>query len=75
MRKMIRPRGKLATRLELQTPQALNKVVTDLNTGELSAAPPRELPNVPTVHDVADAAKPGNIPDFFIGMVRKNIYG
>jgi len=69
MRKMMKPRGKLAKRLELQSPATMDAMLGNINSGMLSAAPPRVLPQVSTVNDIADAAKPKNAPEPLVDLL------
>lgn len=71
VRKALRPRGRLARRLQLDTPQAMDTMLVDLNSGELSAAPARETPAVSTVNDIAEAAQPSNAPQVLIDLLNK----
>ncbi len=67
MRKLLRPRGKLVKRLALDDDVNLDNLVSRINDGEVSAAPPQETPEgIVTTDDIAEAAKPSNIPDFLI---------
>jgi hypothetical protein len=60
MRKLVRPRGPLASRALPKAARAegLAQVVVGLNEGRLSSDPPRPPVSGPTVEQVADAAKP-----------------
>lgn len=69
MRKMLKPRGKLAKRLELQSPATMDAMLGNINSGVLSAAPPRVLPQISTVKDIADAAKPDDSPELLVDLL------
>ncbi|MDT5189746.1 MAG: hypothetical protein QOI28_1997 [Mycobacterium sp.] len=56
MRRVMRPGGPLAKRLDLTDPIAAADVVEQANDGTISAAPPREPPALVTPDDLAHAA-------------------
>ncbi|MAU01155.1 MAG: hypothetical protein CL608_28765 [Anaerolineaceae bacterium] len=70
MRRAIRPGGKLAKRLELQAPGTAATVVTRVNDGEITAAPPKIPPSeIMTPDDLADAVEPqGPAEQFWVGV-------
>ncbi len=71
MRKLLSPRGRLVKRLPFNESVTTDNLVTRLNEGEVSAAPPRGTPETTTLQDLADNLKPGNVPGFVVGLVEK----
>jgi len=72
MRKVLRPNGKIAKRLSLDETNNLDNLITRINTGEVSAAPPKVTPEgLQTAEDIADAAKPSNVPDFILDLLER----
>ena len=58
-RRLIRPNGKVTQRLNVSEVLDYQQLVTDLNEGKVTAAPPKETPSVlPTLDDVAEQTKP-----------------
>lgn len=65
MRKQLRPRGPLARRLPFDDNARPTNIVTRINEGAVSAAPPRESPpSLTGLEDAAETAKPDSIPAF-----------
>ncbi|MGD2092027.1 MAG: hypothetical protein PVH61_38005 [Candidatus Aminicenantes bacterium] len=71
MRKLLQPRGRLVKRLPFNESVTTDNLVTRLNEGEVSAAPPRVTPEVNTLQDAADLLKPRNVPDFVVNLLDK----
>lgn len=71
MRKLLRPRGRLVKRLPFNESVTTENLVTRLNEGKVSAAPPRETPEVNTLQDAADLLKPQNVPGFIVNLLNK----
>jgi len=69
MRKLLSPRGRLVKRLPFNASVTTDNLVTRLNEGVVSAAPPRVTPEVNTLQDVADLLKPDNMPGFVIDLL------
>ncbi|MFZ1789187.1 MAG: hypothetical protein WAT92_12770 [Saprospiraceae bacterium] len=70
MRKVLRPRGKIATRLNFDETRTPYNLITRINAGEVSAAPPKVIPEgIQTPKDIADLAKSSNIPDFILDFL------
>jgi hypothetical protein len=63
-RRMVRPRGKLVQRLSLDRRFDYEVLIHGLNDGTLTAAPPRPVPGMPTVADVANAIFPAGLPNW-----------
>ncbi|HEY4108099.1 hypothetical protein [Puia sp.] len=75
MRRIVRPRGRMAVRLQKQLPAGetlrLETVVTRVGTGELPASPPKvTAPALPTVDSIAGAISPA-IPGWLKDLLRK----
>lgn len=71
MRKLISPRGRLVKRLPFNASVTTENLITRLNEGDVSAAPPRVTPEVNTLEDVADMLKPDNVPGFIVNLLNK----
>lgn len=72
MRKVMRPRGKFLKRLPFDNTITPDNLYDRINESEVSAAPPREVPNgIQTPNDVANAIKPDRVPDVLINFLRK----
>jgi hypothetical protein len=76
MRRIVRPRGRLATHLERKLPEGeslrLETVVTKINAGELLPAPPKSMPSgLPSVDTVASELEPRDIPVFVKDLIKK----
>lgn len=62
MRRALRPRDHVATRLGFGTPKGAEQLVARINSGEVSAAPPRQTPEaLPTLDEVADKLTPDTV--------------
>jgi hypothetical protein len=75
MRRIVRPRGRLARHLQKQLPAGeklrLETVVTKINNGEIAPAPSKTIPpGLPAVDVVAGQIEP-NIPDFLKDWLRR----
>ncbi len=63
MRRVLRPQGRLMRLLPFDASVTPANLLTRINAGEVSAAPPISVPSgVTTVNQVASAAQPGNAP-------------
>jgi hypothetical protein len=76
MRRMVRPRGRLANQLQKQLPPGetlrLESIVTKISTGELLPAPPKILPpGLPSVDAVAGLLEPAGVPAFLKEWLRR----
>lgn len=72
MRKLLRPRGRLVKRLPFDDRVTPDNLVDRLNSGEVSAAPPREVPDIPTDTDIADDLKPPRMPGFLVRLLERH---
>lgn len=70
MRRILRPRTRIARRLPLPAPGAPRDLLRRLNDKEISAAPPRARPAIVSPSDVADRLRPG-IPGVVAGWLRR----
>jgi hypothetical protein len=75
MRRIVRPRGRLATQLQKQLPAGeklrLESVVTKISTGELLPAPPKIMPaGLPSVDAVAAHLEP-SLPPYLKDWLRR----
>ena len=72
MRKLLRPRGKLVKRLPFDEEVNLDNLIDRINDGEVSAAHAKQTPSgIVTTDDIAEDAKPSDIPDFLIGWLER----
>jgi hypothetical protein len=71
MRRLLQPRGRLVKRLTFNESVTPDNLAVRLNEGVVSAAPPRVIPEVNTLRDVADILKPTNVPDFVVNLLDK----
>ncbi len=72
MRKVLRPRGKIVRRLPFDEIRTPDNLITRINTGEVSAAAPKVTPEgIQTPKDIADLAKPSNVPDFILDLLER----
>jgi len=74
-RRMIRPAGQLARRLELDAgASGLATLAAAVNEGRASPAPPRDIPDgIPSVDDLAGAIGPGRLPNWLLWLIRNRI--
>ncbi len=73
MRKVLRPRGILAKRLPFSSEITPFNIVSRVNDGQVSAAPPREIPVAATdIDQLTDQVVPSNPPSFLGNLVNKN---
>src|SRR5262249_37402848 len=74
-RRMIRPAGKLARRVGLnQGGAGLASVVTALNDGRVTPAPPRGVPDgIPSLEDLAKAIQPRSFPAWLRWLIDHRI--
>lgn len=72
LRRMLRPRGRLAKRLPFDSERRLDNLVTRVNDGEVNPAPPRDAgSDLPTHEDVAHAVKPTGIPSGLLDLLKQ----
>ncbi len=73
MRKVLRPRGKFVRkRLPFTDSITPDNLITRINNGEVSAAPPRVTPTgIQTPQDLVDATKPNNAPNFLLVWLKR----
>ncbi len=72
MRRIVRPKSRLMRALPFNANVRPDNLLTRVEAGDVSAAPPKVVPpGVPTVDQVAGAAVPSNIPPAILGLLRK----
>jgi hypothetical protein len=72
LRRITRPRARLARAFGLTAPAAHDELLVRLNAGEIFAAPPKQVPEgAPTVADVATLAEPSGIPAWPLALLRR----
>lgn len=70
MRKIMRPRGKFVKRLPFNEAVNPDNLIDRMNTGEVSAAPPRETPEgIQTVNELAGEVRNEGIPSFILKLL------
>lgn len=73
MRKLMRPRGKFIKRLPFSETIGPENLLERINTGQVSAAPPREVPEgIQKVNDLVEASRDAGIPDFLVELLDKH---
>jgi hypothetical protein len=72
MRRIVRPRGRFIKSLPFGENIQPDNIITRINNGEVSAAPPKQTPpGVPTVDDLADSLEPKDLPTPVIDILRR----
>ena len=72
MRRIIRPRGRMVSRLQFDSVARQDNIITRVNNGEVAPAPPREVPDELVTHDdVSDTVKPANVPNVLLGLLSR----
>jgi hypothetical protein len=81
MRRIVRPRGRMITRLQKNLPAGADKtirleaLVTKINAGELLPSPPKVMPPaLPTVDAFADQMTLTHIPAWLKELLKKNLW-
>jgi hypothetical protein len=70
MRKQLRPRGPLVKRLAFTESVTPLNIVTRINRGEVSAAPPRvSPPSLNGLEEAAERLRPAEVPDFLADLL------
>ena len=74
-RRLVRPHGKLARKLSVAAPLQYDALVGRINSGALTAAPPRTTPaGAPNVSDFAELIFPYDLPDWLRRLIRDNLW-
>lgn len=72
LRRVIRPQDHVAVKLGFDNPKGPEKLIERINSGAISAAPPRVTPEaLPTVEDVAEELAPSGLPNEWLEWLRK----
>ncbi len=72
MRKILRPGGKFVKRLPFTESINLDNLVTRVNEGDVSAAPPKEIPDgIQKPKDIADTVKASDIPTVIADLLER----
>lgn len=70
LRRMLRPRGRIDTYSGFDDAVNANTLVTRVNAGAVTAAPPNTVPpDLPTVEDVAEEMRPDALPDGILDLL------
>jgi hypothetical protein len=74
-RRLVRPAGKLARRFSVSgQPLDYARLVTDLNEGRVTPAPPRAVPaGIPAVDDVAKRIQPRTFPAWLLWLMHNRL--
>jgi hypothetical protein len=73
LRRMIRPRGRIMKALPFDAQHSADGLLDRVNTGELSAAPPKVAPpGVLTQDQAADRVAPSGVPAWLIELLRRS---
>jgi len=71
LRRITRPRARLMQRLEFTGPATPDNLLTRINEGAVSAAPPKVTPaDLPTLEEVAAGLEPKNAPEDLLDLLR-----
>ncbi|SOD22618.1 hypothetical protein [Nitrosomonas ureae] len=75
-RRLVRPAGKLAQRLGAEgRPFDYSGLITELNEGRITPAPPRGVPDgIPSVDDLAKAIQPRSFPGWLRWLMRNSFW-
>ena len=66
-RRIVRPQGKLVKNLSVQKKFSYNTVVTELNEGKITAAPPKTAPlGAPNTQEIANKILPHELPPWLV---------
>jgi len=72
MRRVIRPGARLMSSLPFTPEITRQNLLTRVNQGDVSPAPPREVsPEVPTVDEIAQASEPTGVPQGILDLLAK----
>ena len=72
-RRILRPRDHIAQRLNLTGPEASGDLITKINDGTITPAPPKTVPDeLPTVEDVSDDLQPKDTSPGFREWLQQN---
>lgn len=72
-RRLVRPKGKLASRLALAAPLSYEMLVSRVNAGAVTASPPRSTPGgLPNTLDIANQIFSARIPGWLLWLIRNN---
>ena len=69
-RRIVRPQGKLVKNLSVQKKFSYNSVVTELNEGKITAAPPKITPlGAPNTQEIANKILPHELPPWLLWVI------
>ena len=72
MRRVVRPGARLMRQLPFDANATPTNLLTRINAGEVSAAPPKAVPpELPTVDEAAGAAHPAGAPGWILDLLAK----
>jgi hypothetical protein len=72
LRRVARPGGRLVRSLPFDDTVRLDDLLTRMDDGEVSPAPPKQAPQgVPTLHEVADDLLPTGVPRPIVDLLRR----
>ncbi len=72
LRRIVRPRGRLIQNLQFDPARPLEELISRVNAGEVTAAPPKVTPEgVFTTDDAAEAVMPKGLPSFVVKLLRR----
>ncbi|THD66446.1 hypothetical protein E7Z59_11610 [Robertkochia marina] len=73
MRQYLRPRGKFSKRIGFTQSQNRDNLIERINSGKVSAAPPKEVPRgIQTTEKLVEELKPKNAPDFLLDLLKNH---
>jgi len=72
LRRIVRPRGRLIRTLPFDSSRPLDQLLTRVNNGQVSAAPPKVAPpGVLTADQASDLVKPADAPAFVVEWLQR----
>jgi hypothetical protein len=71
MRRVVRPQSRLMRSLPFDTTASPQNLLARVNAEEVSAAPPKVVPDVPTIDQAAEAAEPRGVPKLLLELLSR----
>lgn len=72
MRRITRPRSRLMRSMEFDEQIRADNLITRINTGQVTPAPPKQVPAaLPTLNDVVADVRPGYVPSSLLNLLSK----
>jgi hypothetical protein len=72
-RRIVRPNGKMIRKLTTEKEFSYTKLVSDINDGKITAAPPKETPSgMPNTKEIADKIFPYKLPQWILWLLKNS---